>query len=94
MPGFLEGIWIVECPNGHRDIVEEVTEDHTCEKCGVAAVGDGNANVVCPNGHVSWVSGITEKHTCPNEGCGKECRLDDMPTAWSILEVIGTIAAS
>ena len=88
--GFLEGTWIVQCPNGHRDVVDGITNDHSCDECGLATVGDGDANVLCRNGHVSWVSGVTEGHPCPN--CGQECRLDDLPTGLSVLELIGTIA--
>lgn len=82
MPGFLEGTFIVRCPNGHDDQVENITHNHDCEKCGAKAVDDGRANVVCPDGHggpENHVEAITRQHQCqhpmPGGGiCGKQCR--------------------
>ena len=79
MPGFLDGTWIVRCPKGHDDQVDDITRNHDCETCGEKAVDDGNANVVCPDGHATHVGGITRSHLCtfnlPGGGiCGKQCR--------------------
>lgn len=51
--GFLEGTWIVRCPNGLDDQVEDITRNHNCEKCGTKAVNNGRANVVCGLDHNS-----------------------------------------
>lgn len=79
MAGFLRGTWIVRCPKGHDDQVEDITKDHDCEKCDAKAVDSGSANVVCPHGHATHVEGITESHLCseplPGGGiCGMQCR--------------------
>ncbi len=73
--GFLEGTYIVQCLDGHRDLVSDITRNHTCEKpgCGKKSVTDGTAYLVCPDGHVSGpVGGITRQHKCGT--CGKQCR--------------------
>ena|SRR6516164_4947691 len=77
--GFLRGTWIVRCPNGHNDQVEDITRNHDCEKCGAKAVSGGSANVVCPVGHATHVEGITESHICSQRNpdgsmCGRQCR--------------------
>ncbi len=72
--GFLEGTWVVQCADGHRDTVGGITRNHNCEKCGKKSVSEGGALVVCPDGHVSGVGAITRNHKCPT--CGKECRRD------------------
>lgn len=77
--GFLRGTWIVRCPNGHDDQVDDITRNHDCEKCGAKAVDGGTANVVCPDGHATRVTGVTESHLCsyplPGGGtCGKQAR--------------------
>jgi hypothetical protein len=70
--GFLQGTWIVQCPHGHQDRVDDTTRNHDCEKCGAKAVDDGTAKVVCPVGHVDGVSGVTLQHQCST--CGRQCR--------------------
>lgn len=70
--GFLTGTWIVRCPAGHDDRVDDTTRNHDCEKCGRKTVDDGTALVVCPNGHTTPVGGITVQHKCGL--CGAECR--------------------
>lgn len=75
----LRGTWIVRCPNGHDDQVDDITCNHDCEKCDAKAVDGGRAMVVCPAGHATQVTGITESHLCnyrlPNGGiCGQQCR--------------------
>jgi hypothetical protein len=76
MSGFLEGTWVVQCPNGHNNIVSGITRNHTCENddCGVKSVSDGGAIVVCRSGHTSGVGNITRHHKCPI--CEEECRRD------------------
>jgi hypothetical protein len=77
--GFLVGTFIVRCPNGHDDQVEDITRNHDCEWCGAKAVDGGRARVVCPDGHATHVEGITRQHKCtqplPGGGeCAKQCR--------------------
>ena len=77
--GFLRGTWIVRCPNGHDDQVDDITRNHDCETCDAKSVDGGSANVVCPDGHATHVEGVTESHACsfklPNGGiCRKQCR--------------------
>jgi hypothetical protein len=75
----LVGKWRVRCPNGHDDIVDEITCNHNCEKCHALAFNDGEGNIVCPNNHVNHVStGSTgergkwmRSHPCSR--CGEEC---------------------
>ena len=76
--GFLVGTFIVRCPNGHDDQVENITRNHDCEKCGAKAVDGGKAKVVCPDGHATPVEAITRQHKCtqplPGGGeCAKQC---------------------
>src|SRR5215813_2320992 len=80
----LYGKWKVRCPDGHIDIVDEVTCNHTCEKCPKKAFVDGEGDVVCPNGHVNhvrtgnrnerdkWIDSLK----CRQPGCGKECNMN------------------
>jgi hypothetical protein len=75
----LEGTWIVRCPRGHDDQVDDITCNHDCEKCGLKSVDGGTADVVCPDGHATRVGGVTRTHSCtfplPGGGiCGKQCR--------------------
>jgi hypothetical protein len=83
----LAGRWKVRCPNGHDDIVDQVTCNHNCDECGAQAFKDGEGNVVCPNGHVNhvvtgnrdqqdrWIQSLN----CAQ--CNAECRLPDPPQA-------------
>src|SRR5689334_5407256 len=78
--GFLEGSWRVRCSNNHDDQVGGITQNHTCETCGVQSVTAGSANVVCPDNHATHVEDITMSHLCTyplSTGgiCGKQCRL-------------------
>jgi hypothetical protein len=52
----LIGTWKVRCPNGHDNTVDEITCNHTCDKCHAQAFKDGEGNIVCPNYHVNHVS--------------------------------------
>jgi len=79
--GFLEGTFIVRCPRGHDDQVEDITRNHDCSHgdCGLRSVDDGRATVLCPDGHANHVEGITRQHKCtfplPSGGeCAKQCR--------------------
>ncbi len=75
----LVGTWKVRCPKGHDDIVEEITCNHTCEKCGAKALSDGVGDVVCPGGHANHVSTGNRKErgkwlqSLKCSKCGKEC---------------------
>ena len=79
----LLGKWKVRCPNGHDDIVDDVTCNHACETCHANALSGGVGNVVCPNGHASHVSTgdrneqdkWLQSFKCPT--CGFECRIDE-----------------
>ena len=69
----LLGTWIIWCPNGHQDEVNDVTDNHDCTVCGNQTVNGGAAIPVCPNGHhVDIVGGVTTSHLC--SVCGDECR--------------------
>lgn len=78
----LYGKFKVRCPNGHVDIVEDGTCNHTCEKCDVKAFTEGEGDLVCPDGHVNHVrtgssrrrEDVTTSVKCRT--CGKECRVD------------------
>ena len=78
----LYGTFKVRCPNGHIDIVEDGTCNHTCEKCGAKAFTEGEGDLVCPDGHVNHVrtgssrrrEDVTRSVKCRT--CGKECKLD------------------
>lgn len=78
----LVGKWEVRCPNGHDDIVDQVTCNHSCQKCGAKAFSDGVGLVVCPRGHANRVStGNSDQrdqwlqsYKCPQDSL--ECRLD------------------
>ncbi|MCU1284068.1 MAG: hypothetical protein JWO13_418 [Acidobacteriales bacterium] len=75
----LYGKWKVRCHKGHDDIVEDVTCNHTCEKCGDQALTEGSGSVVCPQGHPNVVSTGTKNerdkwlrsYKCRQ--CGMEC---------------------
>lgn len=75
----LAGTWKVRCPKGHDDIVEDITCNHTCEKCGEKAFSDGVGNVVCPDGHANRVSTGNRNErdnwlqSLKCSKCGKEC---------------------
>ncbi len=78
----LAGKWKVRCPRGHDDIVEDVTCNHACEKCGAKAFSDGVGDVVCPDGHANHVSTGNrnerdkwlQRLKCSK--CGKECCIE------------------
>jgi hypothetical protein len=78
----LYGTFKVRCPNGHIDTVEDGTCNHTCEKCGVKALSEGEGDILCPNGHINHVRtgssrrrrDVTSSYKCRT--CGKECRQD------------------
>lgn len=77
--GYLHGTYVVRCPKGHDDRVDDYTRNHKCEKCGAKAVVNGKAIIVCPDGHTNQVSGVTESFRCKfklvgGKLCGKECR--------------------
>ena len=77
----LVGTWWVRCPNRHVDTVEDVTCNHTCEKCGANAVSNGNGTVVCPVGHDNYVrtgsrserGSWLKTYRCTQRDCGREC---------------------
>lgn len=82
--GCLAGTWKVRCPKGHDDIVEQITCNHICEKCGAKAFTDGNGYIVCPDGHANHVKTGNRNqrdkwllsYKC--EKCGKECCLKSL----------------
>lgn len=79
LAGFLRGTFVVRCGRGHDDIVEGITRNHDCEKCGTQCVDEGTAYVVCPLGHATRVEGITESHNCSfptgnGSVCNQQCR--------------------
>ena len=75
----LAGTWKVRCPKGHDDIVEDITCNHTCEKCNTKAFSDGVGDIVCPDGHANPVRtgnrNEREKwlQSLKCSKCGKEC---------------------
>ena len=75
----LAGTWKVRCPKGHDDIVEDITCNHTCEKCREKAFSDGVGDVVCPDGHANHVSTGNRNErdkwlrSLKCSKCGKEC---------------------
>lgn len=78
---FLEGVWLVRCPDGHDNMIAGLTRTHQCEafvapgqRCGRMSVSEGSAFVVCPRNrnHVDVVDGITRQHEC--ECCGAQMR--------------------
>ena len=73
----LVGRWKVRCPNGHVDVVEEVTCNHTCEKCGVVAFSGGVGQVVCPKGHSNQVT-TGDKSGRAQWLCSFKCRVDGL----------------
>jgi hypothetical protein len=81
----LVGKWTVRCPNGHDEIVDEVTCNYKCRKCGALAFSAGTGLLVCPNGHPNRVAtgGRDDKmrwlcsFRCEVDGL--ECRLDAQP---------------
>jgi len=76
----LYGNWLVRCPNGHLNIITDITCNRTCETCGALSVVNGEAVVMCPNSHANHViSGMREErekwvmsYKC--HICGQECR--------------------
>jgi hypothetical protein len=72
---YLWGTWIVRCPKGHDDKVEDGTAQHKCEKCGLQVFKDGKVTAVCPKGHpnVIELKGRTESATCKVADCKSEC---------------------
>jgi len=52
----LIGTWKVRCLNGYDNFVDQITCNHTCEKCHAQALKDGEGNIMCPNNHINHVS--------------------------------------
>ena len=77
----LAGTWKVRCLRGHVDIVDDITCNHKCEKCGEKAFSDGVGDVVCPDGHANPVSTGNRNErdkwlqSLKCSKCGKGCRI-------------------